>query len=306
MALLCGLAMRRMLRTLRGPRHSWGRSNGAESTSRKTRRRHALQRLLSPGPNSRPGLPTPGVRKRRTGNILAHERGSKRLLESLIRSANSVGAPLASTSSHRGGASEQPPRSDLKDTTVDRNLTISNTPITTCTQTTHPTTASRSCSSCASPSAEPAAEAGGVHLPDDPCLAPSVRRHLRGGRHVHPSDASRSRQDGAARQPRAGGRHPGRQRPVRWHCDGWPVATPRTAGETNLDGDALQPAPTPAPNDPNCFGYAHRTRRDASAHPQVDHLEGAQRRSTRNLIEQQNADQQSVDHWAADASTPSQ
>ncbi len=58
---------------------------------------------------------------------------------------------------------------------------------------------------------------------------------------------------------------------------------------------------------PNCFGYAHRvpaamlppTRKD-------DHLEGAQRRSTRNLIEQQNADQQSVDHWDADASTPSQ
>ncbi len=69
---------------------------------------------------------------------------------------------------------------------------------------------------------------------------------------------------------------------VRWHCDGWPVATPRTAGETNLDGDALQPAPTAAPNDPNCFGYAHRV--PAAMLPptrKYDHLEGAQRRSTR-------------------------
>ncbi len=93
---------------------------------------------------------------------------------------------------------------------------------------------------------------------------------------------------------------------VRWHCDGWPVATPRTAGETNLDEDALQPPRRP-----------RRTTRTASGTRTVspprrfrpparnDHLEGAQRRSTRNLIEQRHADQQSVDHWATGASTPS-
>lgn len=44
-----------------------------------------------------------------------------------------------------------------------------------------------------------------------------------------------------------------------WHCDGWPVATPRTTGEADLDGDAPMPAPVPAPSGPTCGGYAHCT-----------------------------------------------
>ncbi|MBF4592381.1 hypothetical protein ITJ58_01285 [Curtobacterium flaccumfaciens] len=45
---------------------------------------------------------------------------------------------------------------------------------------------------------------------------------------------------------------------LRWHCTGWPVATIRTSGEADLDGEAPIPAPVPAPNDPICGGYAHR------------------------------------------------
>jgi hypothetical protein len=45
---------------------------------------------------------------------------------------------------------------------------------------------------------------------------------------------------------------------LRWHCTSWPVATIRTCGETDLDGEAPIPAPAPAPNDPICGGYAHR------------------------------------------------
>lgn len=191
---------------------------------------------------------------------------------------------------------------------MDRNLTISNTPITTCTQTTHH-----------------------IHSVEElQQLRIALRRADRRGRQEFtcpmirawrrqfvdtyavdatftPTDASQSDKTELHRSRVLEADIQVSNVLVRWHCDGWPVATPRTAGETNLDGDALQPAPTPAPNDPNCFGYAHRV--PAAMLPptrKYDHLEGAQRRSTRNLSEQQNADQQSVDHWATDASTPSQ
>ncbi|WP_181437922.1 hypothetical protein [Curtobacterium sp. MCLR17_034] len=78
---------------------------------------------------------------------------------------------------------------------------------------------------------------------------------------------------------------------LRWHCDGWPVATPRTEGETDLNGRAHQPAPTPAPSDPNCFGYAHRI--PAATLPprrKSNHIEGDQPDSNRSLAEQRNVD----------------
>ncbi len=120
-----------------------------------------------------------------------------------------------------------------------------------------------------------------------------------------PSDASHVGQDGGARQPRAGGRHPGRQRPgalalrrmARRHA-------PHRGGDQPGRGCAAA-APTPAPNDPNCFGYAHRvpaatlppTRKD-------DHLEGAQRRSTRKPHRAASRrPAELVDHWATGAST---
>lgn len=96
---------------------------------------------------------------------------------------------------------------------------------------------------------------------------------------------------------------------LRWHCDGWPVATPRTAGETDLNSRAHQLAPTPAPSNPNCFGYAHRI--PAATLPPIrkyDHVEDDDQRSNRSLAEQQNADQQnadqpSADQWVRDAFT---
>lgn len=93
---------------------------------------------------------------------------------------------------------------------------------------------------------------------------------------------------------------------LRWHCDGWPVATPRTEGETNLNDSALQPAPTPAPNDPTCYGYAHRIR-TASLTPirKNNHAEGNPQRSSESLADQQNVDQHPVDQRGTEACTPS-
>ncbi|MBA8992050.1 hypothetical protein FHW23_003337 [Curtobacterium pusillum] len=181
---------------------------------------------------------------------------------------------------------------------MDRNRTISNTPITTCTQTTHHLHSAEELQQLRIA----LRRAGRRGRQEFTC--PMIRAWRRQFVDTYavdatyiPSDASQSDKTELHRSRVLEADIQVGNVLVRWHCDGWPVATPRTAGETNLDGDALQPAPTPAPNDPNCFGYAHRvpaamlppTRKD-------DHLEGAQRRSTRNLIEQQNADQQSVHH----------
>ncbi len=93
---------------------------------------------------------------------------------------------------------------------------------------------------------------------------------------------------------------------LRWHCDGWPVATPRTPGETNLNDPALQPAPTPAPDDSTCFGYAHRIH-TASLTPirKNNHAEGNPQRSSESLADQQNVDQHPVDQRGKEACTPS-
>lgn len=143
---------------------------------------------------------------------------------------------------------------------MDRNLTISNTPITTCTQTTHHLHSAEELQQLRIA----LRRAGRRGRQEFTC--PMIRAWRRQFVDTYavdatfiPSDASQSDKTELHRSRVLEADIQVGNVLVRWHCDGWPVATPRTAGETNLDGDALQPAPTPAPNDPNCFGYAHRT-----------------------------------------------